>query len=258
MTGEGELLTVPGLAAMIDHAVLNPQCTRAELDLQLALAAELSVFSVFVPTRDTEHAVRFLRGSGVLVGAPIGFPHGSGSTASKLAEVRQALDDGAAEIDVVQQIGWLRGGRDEAVEDELRRVVEASEGRIVKVILETAYLTEEEIARACGLAERAGAHFVKTSTGFARTGATLDALRIMRSSVGPRMSVKASSGVRSLDAALAMMRVGVTRFGMSSTREILAELGARLTRGERIELPIEPGVAPGNGALPPVTAPYGA
>ncbi|MEO6199721.1 MAG: deoxyribose-phosphate aldolase [Cryobacterium sp.] len=232
--GEPIRLTREVMASMIDHAILNPEMTRNELDAQLASAADQGVFSVFVPTRDTKHAVRFLAGSGVIVGAPIGFPHGSNSSPSKFAEVIQALDDGASEIDVVQQIGWLRSGRDAEVEGELREVVRLSRGHVVKVILETAYLNDDEIARGSAMTERVGADFVKTSTGFAHAGATLDALRIMRSNVGPQVSVKASSGVRTLDMAISMMHVGVTRFGMSATTTILAELEARLASGEEI------------------------
>ena len=216
-----DILTVQYLASMIDHAVLNPEYNRNEIDTKIAAAAEMRVFSVIVPTSTTRYAARILAGTGIIIGAPIGFPHGSSSTAAKLAEVRQAIDDGAIELDVVQQIGWVRTGLYSAVRDEISSIVEVAGGRVVKVILETAYLNDEQIAKSAAVAEQAGADFVKTSTGFAGAGATIHNLRIMRESVSPRIQLKASSGIRNLDTVLEMMRVGVTRFGTSATRKIL-------------------------------------
>jgi deoxyribose-phosphate aldolase len=236
MMGEGREarspLSVAALAAMIDHAVLDPQLSYPELDRALATVADRNVFCVFVPTSATRHAVDFLAGTPVVVGAPIGFPHGSGSTAAKIAEVTQAIDDGAAEIDVVQQIGWLRSGLHDEVEAELREIVAAADGRVVKSILEVAYLDDDQIADASRIAERAGVDFVKTSTGFAPTGATRHALAIMRASVGPAVQVKASHGVKNLDTVLQLLDLGVTRFGMSATTTILDDLAERLERGD--------------------------
>ena len=244
LTPRPNILTVQYLASIIDHAVLNPEYDRNEIDTQLAAATEMKVYSVFVPTSTTRYAAHKLAGTGVIVGAPIGFPHGSSSTAAKLAEVRQAIDDGAMELDVVQQIGWVRTGLYSAVGDEISSIVEAAGGRVVKVILETAYLNDEQIAKSAAVAEQAGADFVKSSTGFAGAGATIHNLRIMRESVSARIQLKASSGVRSLDTVLEMMRVGVTRFGMSATRKILDELAERNARGDVIAIAPPRGYSP--------------
>lgn len=224
-------LSVSALARMIDHAILDPQLSWAERERVLESAVERSVLCVFVPTSETRRTAELLAGTSVLVGAPIGFPHGSGSTASKVTEVAQAIADGADEIDVVQQIGWVRSGRYRDAEAELREIVAAADGRVVKSILEVAYLDDEQIAASSRIAEQAGVDFVKTSTGFAPTGATLHALEIMRANVGPSVQVKASHGVKSLDTVLDMINVGVTRFGMSATTAVLDDLSDRLARG---------------------------
>jgi deoxyribose-phosphate aldolase len=212
------------LAAMIDHAILRPEWTRAEVDAELAVAAEWRVFSVCVRPSDVAHAAETLRGTGVAVGTVIGFPHGTTSTTAKVAEVHGAATDGATEFDMVVNIGWLRSGLDDAVTGDVRAVVEAAGGAVTKVILETAYLDAEQIARGCRLAERAGAHFVKTSTGFGGGGATAADVALMRASVGPAVQVKASGGVRSLATAREMVDAGATRLGTSASATILGEL----------------------------------
>jgi deoxyribose-phosphate aldolase len=219
------------LAATLDHAILKPELVRADVDAELDIAAEWGVFSVCVRPSDIAYAVRRLDGTGVAVGTVIGFPHGTTSTAAKTAEVAQALADGAVEVDMVVNIGYLRSGFDEAVVDDIRAVVDAAEGRIAKVILETAYLDDEQIARGSRLTEAGGAAFVKTSTGFAGGGATLEHVRLMRSSVGPAVQVKASGGVRNLTTALAMIDAGATRLGTSASATILGEARA-IAQGE--------------------------
>jgi deoxyribose-phosphate aldolase len=219
-------ITERQLAATIDHAILKPELTRAEVDADLAVAAEWGVFSVCVRPSDIAHAVRRLDGTGVAVGTVIGFPHGTTSTASKVAEVEQAIADGAVEVDMVVNIGFLRSGFDDAVVDDIRAVVAAADGRITKVILETAYLDLAEIERGSRLTEAGGAAFVKTSTGFGGGGATLEHVRLMRATVGPDTQVKASGGVRGLDTALAMLDAGATRLGTSASATILGELRA--------------------------------
>ncbi|WP_207456317.1 deoxyribose-phosphate aldolase [Desertivibrio insolitus] len=226
-------LTAPQIAAMIDHAILKPEFTRDEVDAQLATAAEYGIFSVCVRPSDVAHAVEVLEGTGVAVGTVIGFPHGTTSTAAKVAESRQAIADGAVELDMVQNIGWLRSGLVDEVEADIRAVVEAADGLVVKVILETVFLTPDEIVAASKAAERAGAAFVKTSTGFAGGGATIDDLTLMRDSVSENVQVKASGGVRDLDTLLAMHAIGVTRFGTSGTKTILDDARAR---GEGLEV----------------------
>ncbi|CAN5255185.1 deoxyribose-phosphate aldolase [soil metagenome] len=220
-------VSVSQVAAMIDHAILKPELTRTEVDADLALAAAYKIFSVCVRPSDIAHAVSTLEGSGVAVGTVIGFPHGTTSTAAKVAEVTQGIADGAVEFDMVINVGWLRSGMLAEVEADIRAVVEAARGHLVKVILETAYLSDDEIVQGCRAAEAAGADFVKTSTGFAAGGATLPHLTLMRASVSQAVQVKASGGVRSLDTLLEMLALGVTRFGTSATATILDDLAKR-------------------------------
>ncbi len=165
------------------------------------IAREYDVASVCISPASVPLAARILQGSDVHVGTVIGFPHGYAAPAVKALEARQAMNDGATELDMVLNIGWLRSGLDEQVRDDILAVVAEAHGKaLVKVILENAYLTDEEKRRACHIVEAAGADFVKTSTGFAPTGATLDDLRLMRASVSSRVQVKAAGGVRTLDA----------------------------------------------------------
>ncbi|MDI6944493.1 deoxyribose-phosphate aldolase [Microbacterium barkeri] len=224
-------LTEAAVAAAIDHAILKPDFTRADVDRELDIAAEWKVFSVCVRPSDVAYAVRRLEGSGVAVGTVIGFPHGTTSTAAKVAELRQAREDGATEFDMVVHIGALRGGEDDRVEADIRAVVDAADSLVTKVILETSLLDEEQIARGSRLTEAGGATFVKTSTGFAGGGATVPHVELMRRSVSPAVQVKASGGVRGLDAAIAMLEAGATRLGTSASATILGELRARAAGG---------------------------
>ncbi|MFT4052473.1 MAG: deoxyribose-phosphate aldolase [Microbacterium sp.] len=225
-------ITEHALAATIDHAILKPELTRAEVDAELDIAAAWGVFSVCVRPSDVAHAVTRLAGTGVAVGTVIGFPHGTTSTAAKVAETRQALADGASEFDMVVNIGALRSGFDDQVAADIAAVVDAASGHVTKVILETALLDDEQIARGSRLTERGGAGFVKTSTGFAGGGATVAHVQLMRSQVGPGVQVKASGGVRSYADALAMLDAGATRLGTSGSAVILGE-ARRVDAGER-------------------------
>ncbi|MGB4776999.1 deoxyribose-phosphate aldolase [Microbacterium sp.] len=222
------------LAATIDHAILKPELTRADVDAELDIAAQWRVFSVCVRPSDIPHAVERLAGTGVAVGTVIGFPHGTTSTAAKVAEVRQALADGATEFDMVINIGALRSGTDfdDAVTADIAAVVAAASGHITKVILETSLLNDEQIARGSRLTEAGGADFVKTSTGFAGGGATVPHVALMRASVGQGVQVKASGGVRSYADALAMLAAGATRLGTSGSAVILGE-ARRVDAGEQ-------------------------
>lgn len=224
-------ITERELAATLDHAILKPELTRTDVDAELDTAAQWSVFSVCVRPSDIAHAVERLSGTGVAVGTVIGFPHGTTSTAAKVAEVRQALIDGATEFDMVINIGALRSGIDEAVTADIAAVVEAASGHITKVILETALLDDEQIARGSRLTEAGGADFVKTSTGFAGGGATVEHVRLMRANVSDAVQVKASGGVRSYADALAMLEAGATRLGTSGSAVILGE-ARRVDAGE--------------------------
>lgn len=223
----GPTPTATEIAGMIDHAVLKPELTRSDVDSQLDVAARYRIFSVCVRPSDVAHAVARLAGTGVAVGTVIGFPHGTTSTQAKVAESRQALADGAAELDMVVNIGRLRSGLLDDVEADVRAVVEAAGEHVVKVILETALLTDDDVVAGCAAAERAGAAFVKTSTGFAGGGATPEHVALMRRTVGPSVQVKASGGVRDLDTVLAFHAAGVTRFGTSGTATILDDAAAR-------------------------------
>ena len=219
------------IAALIDHAILKPELTRAEVDADLDLAAKYRIFSVCVRPSDVAHAVERLAGSGVAVGTVIGFPHGTTSTQTKVAEARQALADGAVELDMVLNIGRLRSGLLDDVEADIAAAVEAAGDHVVKVILETAFLDDAQIEAGSKAAERAGAAFVKTSTGFAGGGATVPHVTLMRASVGPDVQVKASGGVRDLDTLLEMRALGITRFGTSATATILDDAAVREAGG---------------------------
>ena len=217
-------ITYSQLAKVIDHSLLKPELTEAEVIAGCALARRYHVASVCCKPADVALAARELAGSDVAVGTVIGFPHGNSATPIKVAEARQAVQDGAVELDMVINIGALRSGKLDYVRDEIRAVVEAARGQaLVKVILENAYLTDEQKISACKLAEAAGADFVKTSTGFAPSGATLEDVRLMRRSVSPRVQVKCAGGVRTLPALLEMIDAGVTRSGATATAAILDE-----------------------------------
>lgn len=223
-----ETLTYEQLAKTIDHSLLRPELTTDEVRAGCELAARYRVASVCVKPCDVPLAARLLAGSGVLVGTVVGFPHGSAATASKVFEARHALEQGAAELDMVLNIGWLRSGDEAAVHDDIAAVVEAAAGRaLVKVILENAYLSDAQKLAGSRLVERAGADFVKTSTGFAPSGATIPDLQLMRGAVSPRVQVKAAGGVRTLDALIDVLRVGVTRVGATATAAILDDFCAR-------------------------------
>jgi deoxyribose-phosphate aldolase len=225
-------LTVTQLAKMIDHSLIRPELTIDVVRAGCAIAVRHNVITVCVKSADVRTAVAEVSDSGVRVSTVIGFPHGNSSPDIKAAEADSAIIDGAAELDMVVNIGRLRGGDDKAVLQDISAVVTVAERAdvMVKVILETAYLTDKEKIRGCRLAESAGARFVKTSTGFAPKGATVEDIRLMRSSVSSHVGVKAAGKVHSLDILLGMATAGATRFGTSATATILDELAAR--RGE--------------------------
>ena len=224
-----EDVTYEQLAGTIDHSLLKPELTIDDVRVGCELAARYDIASVCVRPVDVPRAVQALADSNVQVGTVIGFPHGSTTTATKVAEAREALAAGATELDMVLQIGLLRSGADDEVEADIRAVVDVAHGAsaIVKVILENAYLDDAQKQRGCELSEAAGADFVKTSTGFAESGATIEDLELMRAAVGPAVQVKAAGGVRTLDRLLEVMGVGVTRIGATATAAILDDYRAR-------------------------------
>jgi deoxyribose-phosphate aldolase len=224
-----DTLTERDIAKTIDHSLLRPELDDAFVEAGCRLAATYDVASVCVRPADVRRATALLRGTDVAVGTTIGFPHGNHVTEVKVLEARRALADGATELDMVLKIAALKSGRDADVEADIRAVVEVGHaaGAIVKVIFENAYLTDDEKVRACHLAEAAGADFVKTSTGFAPSGATHDDLRLMRANTSPHVRIKAAGGVRTLDALLAVMELGVTRIGATATEAIILDFRAR-------------------------------
>jgi deoxyribose-phosphate aldolase len=225
-------LTVAGvsrrqIAKAIDHSLLRPELTVDDVLAGCALAAEYDVASVCCRPLDVRRCRDALAGTNVVVGTVVGFPHGAHTTATKVFEVERALEDGAVELDMVIAIGMLRSGEDAYVEDDIRAVVEAARGHVVKVILENAYLDHDEKVRGCSLVEAAGAQYVKTSSGFAPGGATLEDLALMRATVSPAVKVKAAGGVRTLDAMIEVLNVGVDRVGATATAAIIDDLVAR-------------------------------
>jgi deoxyribose-phosphate aldolase len=229
MTSLIDRLSYEAVAKTIDHSLLRPELDDQFITDGCKLAAEYHVASVCCRPADVKRAVELLTGTDVAVGTVIGFPHGGSTTVAKVFEAEQALRDGATELDMVINIGALRSGRDAYVKDEIAAVVAKAHaaGAIVKVIMENAYLDDDQKVRGCKLAEAAGADCVKTSTGFAPTGATHEDLALMRRSVSPHIGVKAAGGVRTLDALLAVMELGVTRIGATATATILDDFRAR-------------------------------
>ena len=222
-------LSYEQVAKTIDHSLLRP-----ELDLEFVrdgveLARRYGVASATVRPADVAFAVELLEGSDVFVSTVVGFPHGSSATETKAFEAERAVELGAREVDMVLNIGRLRSGRADEVREDIAAVVAVAhaKGAIVKVIFENAYLDDAQKELACGLSEEAGAAFVKTSTGFAPGGATIEDLKLMRRCVGPHVQVKAAGGVRTLDALLEVMAVGVTRIGATATETILEDFKAR-------------------------------
>ncbi|MGW7259114.1 deoxyribose-phosphate aldolase [Streptomyces sp. NPDC054834] len=221
-------MDVQDVAKMIDHSLLRPELTVNDVLTGCALAAQYGVASVCVKPSDVSRAVKELAGTGVLVGTVVGFPHGASTTSTKVAEAAEALANGAAELDMVLNIGRLRGRDDTAVADDIHGVVRTADSNaVVKVIFENACLTDDEKIRACRLSTQAGADYVKTSTGFAPGGATLEDVRLMRAHVAAHVKVKAAGGVRTLDRLLEMVEAGAERFGATATATILDDLAAR-------------------------------
>jgi deoxyribose-phosphate aldolase len=221
-------ITYEQLAKTIDHSLLRPELTEADVIAGCALAAKYHVASVCVKPCHVKLAKQLLTDSEVGVGTVVGFPHGNSTIATKVFETQEAVAAGATEIDMVINVGEFRSGHADYVRHEVRAVVDAAHPRaIVKLILENAYLTHDEKVLGCQIVEEAGADFVKTSTGFAPTGATVEDIALMRATVGPQVQVKAAHGVRTLDQLLAMIDAGATRSGATATAAILDEFKQR-------------------------------
>ncbi len=208
----------PKIAGMIDHTLLKPDATEKEIRKLCDEAAQYKFASVCVNPSNVPLCAKLLKGTGVKVCTVIGFPLGATTSTTKAIETRDAIANGADEIDMVINVGALKSGDDEKVRRDIQAVVDAAKGlAIVKVILETALLTKEEKIKGCLLSKMAGADFVKTSTGFGPGGATVEDIALMRKTVGPDMGVKASGGIRTYDVAKAMIDAGATRIGASAS-----------------------------------------
>lgn len=215
------------LASYIDHTLLKPDATRAQLEQLCAEAAEHQFSTVCVNGSRVELAYSLLEDSDVQVCTVVGFPLGAMDADAKRYETEVAVDLGASEIDMVMNVGSFKDGEHDYIVREIRDVVEAADDRVVKVILETCLLTNDEIAQACKLVTQAQAHFVKTSTGFGNAGATLEHVRLMRETVGQFAGVKAAGGVRNADDARAMIEAGATRIGTSNGVAIVSGESAK-------------------------------
>ena len=219
------------LVALIDHTLLKPEAPRADLDACIKTAIEADVKAMCIRPMDVAYSAKALEGSNVLLCTVIGFPHGTVTTATKVAEAIEAVKHGAIEVDMVMNLGLFASGEYEQVQDDIAQVVKATKSTNpkaeVKVILETCLWSEEQVVKACELTEAAGADFVKTSTGFAAAGATTEVISLMRKTVGDRLGVKASGGVRTRDAVIDMAEAGASRVGASGTTAILLEFAEK-------------------------------
>lgn len=221
----GETATAHDWASLIDHTLLKPEATYSDIKKLCDEAAQYGFASVCVNPGWVKQAADFLKGTGVPVCTVIGFPLGATLPDVKAFEARRAIFDGAEEVDMVINVGKLKSGDDCAVEDDIRAVVEAAHEHhiLCKVIIETALLTDDEKVRACLASKNAGADFVKTSTGFAKGGATANDVALMRRTVGSALGVKASGGVKGIEDARAMFEAGATRIGASVGVKIAQE-----------------------------------
>ena len=219
------------LVALIDHTLLKPEAPRADLDACIKTAIEADVKAMCIRPMDVAYSAKALEGSNVLLCTVIGFPHGTVTTATKVAETIEAVKHGAIEVDMVMNLGLFASGEYELVQEDIAQVVKATKATNpkaeVKVILETCLWSDEQVVKACELTEAAGADFVKTSTGFAASGATTEVISLMRKTVGDRLGVKASGGVRTLDAVIDMAEAGASRVGASGTTAILLEFAEK-------------------------------
>lgn len=219
------------ISSFIDHTLLKPEATGKDIEKLCAEAIQFQFASVCINPYFVPLAAKLLDGSGVNVCTVIGFPLGANTTRTKVRETEEAILNGASEIDMVMNIGALKEQDDKAVYQDIAEVVKSAQGKTVKVILENCLLTEEEKRRACLLAKEAGAHFVKTSTGFSSGGATIEDVELMRAVVGDKMGVKASGGIRDLETALKMIKAGATRIGTSSGIKIVTDDQSQIDNG---------------------------
>lgn len=219
------------VARFVDHTMLKPNATQEEIGKLCEEARAYCFASVCINPSYVAFCAKALAGSGVKICTVVGFPLGSTTSTVKAVEARDAMANGADEIDMVINVGALKSGNDSAVYEDIRAVREATRGRVLKVILETSFLTREEKIRACILSKKAGADFVKTSTGFGGGGATVEDVRLMRETVGPMMGVKASGGIRDAQSARKMIDAGATRLGTSASVAIVTNAAGEEKKG---------------------------
>lgn len=216
-------MTLKEIAKTIDHSVLKPYFTDADLEQHAKMSIEYGVFSMCVRPCDIRTAKKLLAGSDVKISCVLSFPHGADTTPVKVFQAKQAVEDGTDEIDMVMNIGKFLSGDYDYVLEDIQAVVDVAHahGVLVKVIQESGFLTPEQVAKACELSLKAGADFVKTSTGFGPGKATPEVIDIMMKTVGGKMGVKASGGIRTTEDAIAFLNQGVTRLGIGSTGAVL-------------------------------------
>tara|TARA_R110000868_G_scaffold411568_1_gene705403 strand:- start:14414 stop:15121 length:708 start_codon:yes stop_codon:yes gene_type:complete len=223
-----DAMTELKIEATIDHTLLKPEATAKQIETLCSEAKQYNFKTVCLNPQYIALAKTLLAGSSVEICTVIGFPLGAMTSESKAFETKDAIAKGADEIDMVLAVGKLKSGELAYVEQDIAGVVKAAAGKIVKVILETALLSEDEVASACKLATKAGAHFVKTSTGFSTRGASLSDIAIMKANISKDLKIKASGGIRSREDALAYLKAGVSRLGTSSGVAIIqGEKGAQ-------------------------------
>jgi deoxyribose-phosphate aldolase len=220
------MVTYEDIAAMIDHSLLKPDLTDREVEEGCRIAHEYRVATVCVRPSDVRRAAGLLAQSPVRVTTVVGFPHGSTTTAAKVFEAEEAIRNGARELDVVLNIGKLKSGDHDYVKADLEAVTAAAHARgvLVKVILENCYLDDDEKIAACRIAAEAGVDFVKTSTGFGTGGAEDRDLRLMRENAAPSVKLKAAGGIRTLERAIEVRKLGCARIGATATVGILERL----------------------------------
>jgi deoxyribose-phosphate aldolase len=211
------------LATFIDHTLLKPEATCADIERLCSEAMQFTTAAVCVNSSMVETAFAALGGTGIRVASVVGFPLGAVQSSAKARETEMAVHNGAAEIDTVIQIGWLKERNYRGVAQDIATVVASAGDALVKVIIETCLLTDDEKKAACAIAVSAGAGYVKTSTGFSKAGATEADVRLMRETVGPLVGVKAAGGIHDLHTAVAMLNAGATRLGVSASVAILSE-----------------------------------
>jgi len=215
------------ISKSIDHSLLQPNLSQTNIEDGCLLAIKYNVALVMCRPNDIVFANKILSKNNIKIGCAVGFPHGGNTTATKVFETYNALKDGAEEIDMVINIGMIKSAQYLDAENDIFNVVKEAQGKIVKVILENSYLTNEEKILSCKIAENAGASFVKTSSGYAPTGANIEDIKIMKSALSKNVKIKAAGGIRSLNSLLEYANAGVSRFGATATKNILDEYRVR-------------------------------